>query len=138
MRRVLPVVLLAVLVFALSVRCSRQPPPHVGEWDAELYKESVLLDRSTFYFSENGTAQMIFDKPTPKAMEGRYRFNYAENPIQLDINCSDNLVTLGIVRFIGEGKNRMQIIYTWGDDPKRPTTFEVNQPSWWLKKKVKK
>jgi hypothetical protein len=135
MRRVFPVLILAILT---AVGCSRQSPPHIGEWDAELYKGAVLLDRSTFYFSEDGIAQMIFTKPTPKVIEGRYKFDYSKNPIQLDINWSDNLVMLGIVRFIGEDKNRLQIIYTWGDDPKRPANFEVNQPIWWLTKKVKK
>ena len=138
MRKVFSVVLLAILAVALIEGCSRQPPPHVGEWDGALYLKGVLLDRSTFYFSEDGTAQMISIEMPPRLSEGKYKFDYAKNPIQLDINWTDNIVMLGIVRFIGEGKDRMQVIFTGGDDPKRPIDSEVNQPTWWLTKKVKK
>jgi len=51
----------------------------------------------------------------------------------------DNTSVTGIVRFVGEDKNRMQFIghIAYSSSPERPTNFEGTEPFWWLTKKVK-
>ena len=138
MRRSLWVIVL--LAAALVFGCSRQPPPHVGEWSADFFLTGdVPLSTGTWHFFENGTIQAIYAKPpaAPYVLEGRYTFDYSKNPVQLEINWNDNVTVRGIVRFVGEGKNRMHIVYS-SYSPERPTNFEAKESFWWLTKKVKK
>ena len=140
MRRVLPVILLAVLALPFTVGCSRQPQPHVGEWDAQWFLVGdIPLASGTWYFSPDGTLQSIYEKPpaAPVVSNGKYKFDYSKNPIQLDITWTDNLSIQGIAQFVGENKNRMQIIYS-NYTPTRPTTFDAKEPFFWLTKKLKK
>ena len=138
MRRSIWVV--AVLAAVLIVGCSRQPPPHVGEWSTDFFLAGdVPISTGTWNFFENGTIQAIYVKPpaAPYVLEGRFTFDYSKNPIQLDINWNDNVTLRGIARFAGEGKNRMHIVYS-SYSRERPTNFEAKEPFWWLTKKVKK
>jgi hypothetical protein len=73
MRRTLCV--LSILVFALSVGYTQQPPPHVGEWDAEWFTvgKDVPMAICTFYFSADVKVQMISVTPhaAPYVREGK-------------------------------------------------------------------
>jgi hypothetical protein len=135
MRRVLPVLLLTVLAPMIAVGCSRQSTHHVGKWRGE----SSIVGGDEQHFAtwniyEDGTIQVVTESPGPPTVqEGRYKFDYCKNPIQLDINWNDNVTLRGIVQFLGESKNLMHIHYS-SSNPGRPTNFEAKDPSWWLMK----
>ena len=137
MHRVLPVLLLTVLALMIAVGCSRQPTHHIGDWRGESFIVGDELQHATWHIYEDGTLQVVI-KPfdPPNVQEGRYKFDYSKNPIQLDINWNDNGALRGIVRFVGASKNWMQIVYS-SSSPGRPTNFEGKEPCWWLWK-VKK
>ena len=139
MRKLFPVLLLATLT---AVGYSQQPPPHIGEWDAKLYSETKeFKGNGYFYFSEDGTLQIIEYEPHrfPITWFGKYVINYSKHPISIDIEWekeqSVSLPIHGIVRFIGEKKDRMHIVY---DTKTRPSSFHSDSPFLWLTKKVKK
>jgi uncharacterized protein (TIGR03067 family) len=141
MRSVLSFPLLAVLAVSLTLGCSRQPQPHVGEWDAQTYSATRQIEgNGRFYFSEDGTVQTIEeDSSPPIEYEGKYRFDYSTNPITLDIEWNKGQVVVfplhAIVQFFGEGKDKMRIVYSTKE---RPSSFQADEPSIWLTRKVKK
>ena len=48
-------VLLAILAIARIIGCSRQPPPHLGEWDTKFYLVgNIPLSVGSCYFSGDG------------------------------------------------------------------------------------
>jgi hypothetical protein len=151
MRRLLPVLLFAVLAVALALGCSRQPQPHVGEWDGKMkvdWKSLGVIVRvieleSVFYFSKDGKVQKIgtdFFTEKEKVQEGEYKIDYSKNPVQLEINWlieGKNYKSPGIVRFIGEDKDRMQYCFSFPDEPP-VSSFDNALRCWWLTKRVKK
>jgi hypothetical protein len=151
MRRVLPVLLLVVLVAAFTIGCSRQPQPHFGEWDGKMKVEwrsrgvisRVIEIDSVFFFSKDGKVQKIgtdFFTEKEKVEEGEYKIDYSQKPIQLEINWyieGKNYKSPGIVRFIGEDKNRMQYCFSFPDELP-VSSFDDALRCWWLTKKVKK
>lgn len=146
MRRVLPVLFLLVLSLTLAINCSRQPQPHLGEWDVKSFKDTnrdtkTFDGDASFYFSEDGTAQIILEESSqfPDVRGGKYRFDYSKNPITLDIEWNkvqeDVSHLYGIAQFVGERKDKMQIVFS---TKARPSSFQADEPSFWLTKKVKK
>lgn len=139
MRRILPVLLLAVLTLMIAVGCSRKPTHHVGEWEGESFTISGEdeLHNATWRIYEDGTLQVVSKPPDPPTVhKGRYKIDYSKNPIQFDINWNDNLTLRGIVQFGGEIQQWMHIVYA-SSSPERPTNFEAIG-SCWLLVKVKK
>jgi hypothetical protein len=144
MRRVLPVV--AVLIIAYVVGCSRQPQHHVGEWQAQSFSEEKQFQgNGSFFFSEDGTVQtwtvprLEEVSSPPIVYDGKYRFDYSKNPITLDIEWNKGQTVVfpihGIVQFVGEGKDKMRIVYSTKE---RPSSLQADEPSIWLTRKVKK
>jgi len=152
MRRTL--CLCTILAAALAVGCSRQPQSHVGEWDGKM---TVTFNRNAsrlpplnievnavFYFSKDGKVQKTgedFITEKEKVDEGEYEIDYSKNPVQLKINWlieGKNYNSPGIVRFIGEDKDRMQYCWNFPEDPTPPPSFDNAPRCWWLTKKVKK
>jgi hypothetical protein len=147
MRRVLPVVLLAVL--PLAVGCSQQPQPHIGEWDGkmkvnwtgrgDIRREVEIM--SFFYFSKDGKVQKIesdFLTGKERVEEGEYRIDYSKKPVQLEINWlaeGKHYKYPGIVRFIGENKDRIQYCWNFPENPLPPASFGDAKRCWWLTKK---
>lgn len=141
MRKLLPVLLLA---FLTAVGCSRQTPPHVGKWDAKFYsKGNKPMGRvGTFYFAENKKVQVSWDLPPrpTNVWEGKYKIDYSKDPSQLDINWNNKAMAdlHGIFRFVGEGKDVIQYVYSFAKDEPRPTTFHNPDRAYWLTKKAKR
>ena len=142
MRRVHPVLLLTVLATMIAVGCSRQPPPHVGEWDAQAYSEEKrFLGNASFHFFKDGDVQIGIEESSspPDVREGEYRFDYSKNPITLDIGWKNGQSTVpylyGIVQFVGERKDKMRIVYS---TKVRPSSFQASEAFFWLTKKVNK
>jgi len=138
MRRVLTAI--AVLAVVLSIGCSRQPHPHLGEWEANSYSDTkAFLGDGIFYFLEDGNVQITLGGFVPPlVIEGKYKFDYSKDPVQLDIDpTTDNslLPIRGIVRFVGDKKEEMRILYS---TITRPSNFQEKAASFWLTKKVKK
>jgi len=140
MRRVLHVLLLAVLADVVAVGGSRQPQPHVGEWEAQSYSKSKQpMGIGGFSFSEDGTLRVIQVSSSHQIVWlGKYRFDYSKNPITLDIEWNKGQTVVspihGIVQFAGEGKDRMQYLYS---KKERPSSFQAEQTFLYLTKKVK-
>jgi len=141
MRKLLPVLLLA---FLTAVGCSRQTPPHVGKWDAKFYsKGNKPMGRvGTFYFAENKKVQVSWDLPPrpTNVWEGEYIIDYSKDPSQLDINWNNKAMAdlHGIFRFVGEGKDVIQYVYSFAKDEPRPTNFDNPDRAYWLTKKTKR
>jgi hypothetical protein len=140
MRKFLPAVLLAVLPAALAVGCSRQPQPHIGEWEAQSYSATRQIEgNGSFYFSEDGIVQIESSTSPPIVWNGKYRFDYSKNPITLDIEWKKGQTAVipvhGIAQFVGKEKEKMQFVYSTKE---RPSSFQADEPSIWLTKKVKK
>ena len=144
MRRTLSV--LAVLAVALTIGCSRQPQPHLGEWEVKSFRDTnrdtiTFVGDASFYFSEDGTVQIILEESSsfPDVRDGKYRFDYSKNPITLDIEWSKGKEDLshlyGIAQFVGEKKDKMQIVFS---TKVRQSSFQADEASFWLTKKVKK
>ena len=146
MRRLFPVLLLA---FLTAVGCSRQPPPHVGEWDAEYFSNHKKLYRLpvpyktsiVFYFSGKNDVQYLtinHRQGTKALWEGKYTFDYSKNPIQLNIawTSGSKVSHHGIIRYFGSDKKQMQYCFSLNDEP-RPTNFDNTSLCYWLTKKVK-
>jgi len=106
----------AILGVALAAGCSRQPPPHVGEWEAG---SSVAMR-----FSEDGTVVHLTKDPGGYIIKrGHYKLDYSKDPIQLDVFFNDNTARFAIVRFLGENKSEMEVAYP-REGEKRPAGFE--------------
>lgn len=137
MRRVLLVI--AILIVSLAIGCSRQPQRHVGEWWEEKfeYQGHVMYSKS-YYFSDGDRIQFIVmaidNKPIVR--EGRYKIDYSKDPMQIDVDWGANK-QYGIIRFVGDGNNKMQILFDQYDG-KRPVNFNIDRDPIWLTKKVKK
>lgn len=130
MRRVLPVLMLAVLAVALLVGCSRQRQYHVGEWEIGIPAPYKGSPSSHFYitwrFLLDGTCQRRggFDpRNLNEVSDGTYRIDYSKNPIHIDISLKpDNRPIRGIIKFVGEDKGQMQMrLASLGQD--RPADF---------------
>jgi hypothetical protein len=137
MRRVLPVVLPLVLAVALAAGCSRQP--HVGEWETEIHAgPRAVIWGGKYVFLENGQIEFVrtnIDKP--KSIDpGDYKIDYSTDPIQIDIRWGNGKTEVGILRFIGEEKNLMEIELSTPGSNERPTGF--GRDTMLLTKKVKK
>jgi hypothetical protein len=135
------------LAIALAVGCSRQPQPHIGEWEAKFYFKGnkSTAPTGTFYFAENKKVQAYWEHPNtphnpPDIWEGEYEIDYSKNPSQLDIKWRTRLMSdfHGIFRFIGEGKDVMQYVYSFAKSDLRPTNFDNPDRIYLLTKKVKK
>ena len=65
MRRILPVLFNFILPLILTVGCSRQPKPHVGEWRGELFLvgEDTPRSVSTWQIYKDGTLQVVSEPP---------------------------------------------------------------------------
>src|SRR5512135_2182539 len=95
--------------------CSRQPAHHVGDWKGESFYivGGDEIHNATWHINEDGTLQVVTEPNGPSNVrEGRYKFDYSKNPIQLDINWNDNVALRGIVQFGGEGPQWMHIVYS--------------------------
>ena len=130
MRRVLPVVLLAVLAVALTLGCSRQPKYHVGEWESRFLVPSGHPGSMYYFiwvFLDDGICQRIagYDSLAPEELkEGTYKIDYSKTPIQISIYFKgDNAFNYGIVRFIGEDKSKLQFRFDLSGK-NRPTNFD--------------
>jgi len=141
MRRLFPVLLLVILS---AVGCSRQPSPHVGKWDAKFYsKSNKPMGRvGTFQFAENKKVQVSWDLPPhpPDVWEGEYKIDYSKDPFQLDIKWRSKEMAdfHGIFRFLGEGKDVIQYVYSFVKDDPRPTNFDNPDRAYLLTKKGKR
>lgn len=137
MRRIL--LAIASLAVALTLGCSRQPPPHVGEWQAKSFRDTkAFVADGIFYFLEDGNVQITYGGFPPLVSEGKYKFDYSKDPVQLDIDWTGDNTLLriyGIVRFVGDKKEQMQILFS---TKSRPSNFQEEAASFWLTKKVKK
>ena len=137
MRRIL--LAIGVLAVALTVGCSRQAPPHVGEWETEIFAgpRSVIWG-GNYVFLENGSIQFVrinIDKPK-SVVTGKYKVDYSKDPIQIDIEWEDGTLKHGIIRFIGETKGFMEMELTTPENNGRPDHF--GGAAMLLTKKVKK
>lgn len=134
-------VVLAVLAVALVAGCSRQPQHHLGEWGAQLYNvDEPPVRGGYFHFSKDGKVKANWKTPAgPVAWEGEYGIDYSKDPIQLDIRWEKTPPgnIHGSIRFIGEGKNKMQYLFESASEP-RPADFNYPKRFYLLKKKVLK
>lgn len=142
MRRVLPAI--AVLAVALAVGCSRQPQWHVGEWET-IDDQPIISIKTTFHFLKEGKVQKVNhitvripgEPPghlSPSVSEGKYKFDYSKQPILFDVPWNAGPTQLGIVRFIGEGSQQMQVCLS---SEERPSSF-FDRRCYLMTKKVKK
>lgn len=114
LRLLLAVSLLAASV-ALAAGCSRQPKPHIGEWEDGT---SVAMR-----FSEDGTyVHLTMGPGAPVTQWGKYKIDYSKDPIRLDVLFNDNTARFAIVRFLGEDKKIMELAYT-REGKDRPAGF---------------
>jgi len=131
-------ILLVVLPVFLALGCSRQPQPHVGEWETEIYgKQEYVMRGKNYNFLENGDVQWvsIFMNQPQSVVIGKYKVDYSKDPIQIDIKWESGKSEYGIIRFIGEDKGLMEM-KTSPEINERPTKFA--EDSMLLTKKVKK
>ena len=102
--RLLLVGSLLVVSVALAAGCSRQPKPHIGEWEDGT---SVAMR-----FSGDGTfVHLTMDPGGPVTKWGRYKIDYSKDPIRLDVFFNDNTARFAIVRFLGEEKKNMELSF---------------------------
>lgn len=141
MRRVLPVLLLAVLAVALYVGCSRQPLAHLGAWE-RTDDDPTFLMKDTVHFLEGDKFQVVNlirvripEGPSkdlsPIVSDGRYKFDYSNKPTQLDMTWDSGTTKKGIVRFIGADSQQMQLCLS---EKERPSSFSDNTCGLWTKK----
>lgn len=84
------------------------------EWKSSGVINRVIEIDSVLYFSKDAKKHKIgtdFFTDKEKEEEGEYKIDYSNKPVQLEINWfieGKNHKSPGIVRFIGEEKNRMQ------------------------------
>ena len=127
MRRIVSVLLLAVIAAVIALGCSRQPPPHVGEWQAKSFRDTkTFIADGIIHFLEDGNVQITYGGFPPLVSEGKYKFDYSKDPVQLDIDWTGDNTLLrihGIVRFVGDKKEQMQILFSTKSRPSkfRPT-----------------
>ena len=103
LRLLLPLSLLAVSI-ALAAGCSRQPKPHIGEWEDGTSVAMRLSEDGTFVHLTMGPGG-------PVTRWGKYKIDYSKDPIQLDVVFTDNTARPAIVRFLGEEKKSMELAY---------------------------
>jgi len=70
-------------------------------------------------------------------VEGRYMIDYSRSPIEIDISVKDKETLQGIIRFVGEDRNRMQMLFD-PEGKKRPVAFEPDLRLVTWTKKAKK
>jgi len=113
------------------------------EWKSSGVINRVIEINSVLYFSKDAKEYKIgtdFFNDKEKEEEGEYKINYSNKPVQLEINWfieGKNRKSPGIIRFIGEEKNRMQYCFSFTDELP-VTSFDNATRCWWLTKKVKK
>jgi hypothetical protein len=137
MRRVLPFLFPIAFAVALIAGCSKQP--HIGEWETEIHAGSKsVVWGGNYVFLEDGIIQFVrtnIDKP--KSVDtGGYQIDYSKDPIQIDIKWGNGKSEVGIIRFIGNEKNLMEIELAPPGSGERPTGF--GRDTMLLTKKVKK
>src|SRR5512140_17049 len=104
LRLLLALSLLAVSV-ALAASCSRQPEPHIGEWEDGT--------STAMRFSEDGTfVHLTMGLGPPVTKWGKYKIDYTKDPIRLDVSFNDNTQRFAILRFLGEDKKSMELAYS--------------------------
>ncbi len=139
MRRVFPVLLFFILAVALVAGCSRQPPPHIGEWETEIHAGlRQVIWGENYIFLENGDikfVQLYIDKPKSVTI-GTYKVDYSKDPIQIDIRWGNGTLRYGIIRFIGGNKGLMEMELTTPESKERP--IRLAEDTMWLTKKTKK
>lgn len=98
----------------------------------------AVLWGGKYIFLENGQIQFVrtnIDKP--KSVDtGDYKIDYSKDPVQIDIAWRNGKSEVGIIRFIGEEKNLMEIELAAPGSNERPIGF--GRDTMLLTKKVKK
>jgi hypothetical protein len=137
MRRVFPALLPIVLAVALVAGCSQKP--HIGEWESEIHAgPKAVIWGGKYIFLESGQIQFVrtsMDKPT-SVDTGECKIDYSKDPVQIDITWRNGKSEVGILRFVGTGKNLMEIELSAQGSDERPTGF--GKDTLLLTKKVKK